>query len=326
MQDQQSNSFIFNFSKKQLSILKYSLVFFIPVLLVLILLELLVLNIPMNYKSNSNYFYKNKNVIEVMALGSSQMAGAVNPKYIDKPTICLASASQHHKLDFTIIKQLQPSLKNLKYVILELSSSHLELPHNSKNFWKNSVYLKYFNVNAYERKTYFKDKLIYLSNPDIYSKKLVDYYIFNKDKSKLNRFGFDENSYSGIFNSLNYDLVAISNLEIKPNHIENNKTFKENSDFLFSMIEYLNDNNINVIICTLPIYNTHKDELNTNIVKRRDSIISLIQMNYPNVIFLKKESDNASYKVTHFNNHNHLNPDGAKKFTKELNIVINKIE
>jgi len=324
MQDQQNNLYTSSFKEKQRYILTYSFLFFIPVAVICVLIELLVLNIPENYINNSNYYKKNKDKIEVMAFGSSQMAGAINPEFIDKPSICLASASQHHKLDFTILKQLQPRIKNLKYVVLELSTSHLELPHNSKDFWKNSIYLKYFKVNAFERKTYFKDELIFLSNTDIYSKKLIDYYVKNKNDFQLNKYGFETNNFNGIFNKLDYNEEEINKIKTFPNQFENPKTFKHNTEFLYSILDYLKGENIQPILCTLPLYKTYRASLNSQIIKRRDSIIVVIKRKYPEVVFIESERDSI-FNIRDFNNFNHLNPRGAEKFTKKLNETLNNL-
>lgn len=324
MQDLQNNLSTSSFKEKQRYILKYSLLFFIPVVVTYVLIELLVLNLPGNYINNSNYYKNNKDKIEVMAFGSSQMAGAINPEFIDKPSICFASASQHHKLDFTILKQLQPKTKNLKYVVLELSPSHLELPHNSKNFWKNSIYLKYFGVNAFERKTYFKDELIFLSNPDIYSKKLNDYFIKNKNDFQLNKYGFDTNNFNGIFNKLDYNETEINQLKAASNQLENPEIFKTNTLFLYSILDYLKEKQIHAIITTLPLYKTYRENLNKQIVKRRDSIILVIKRKYPEVVFIESENDSI-FNIRDFNNFNHLNPRGAEKLTKKLNKVLNKL-
>ncbi len=325
MQDRQNNLSISNFKEKQKYLLKYVFLFFIPVTVIFIIVELLVLEMPANYKNNSEYYSKNKDRIELMAFGTSQMAGAINPDFIEVPSICLASSSQHHKLDFTILKQLLPETKNLKHVVLELSTSHFELPYNSKSFWKNSVYLKYFNVNAFERKTYFKDELIFISNSDIYSEKLKDYYLLNKDEESLNLYGFNMGEGHGVFRKYNYDKVAISKLKTTPNQKENPAVFTHNTMYFYSMLDYLKEHQIQTIICSLPLYKTYREHLNPNIIRRRDSIIEVIKKTYPNVIFLNVEND-PDFKVEDFNNANHLDLSGAKIFSEKLNEILNNLD
>ena len=70
---------IFSFSKTQKRFLKYCLGFFIPVIIAYFILELLVLNIPINYKVFGTYLDTHSQEIEVMALGSSQMKCGFNP-------------------------------------------------------------------------------------------------------------------------------------------------------------------------------------------------------------------------------------------------------
>ena len=325
MQDLQKNLFTSSFKESKRYLFTYSLWFFIPVIIFYCIIEMLVLNIPTNYKSNSAYFNESKNDIELIALGSSQMDGAINPEYIDKTAICLASASQHHKLDFTILKQLHPSTNKLKYVVLELSNSHLELPHNSKVFWKNNVYLKYYNVNAFERATYFKDELIYISNPDIYSKMLNKHYIKKNSTEVLNKYGFNTNSFEGVFPKNDYNVEAINKIKARPNQIENLETYKINTAYLFSILDYIKDNDLQAVICTLPLYKTYVDNLNSNIVFRRDGIISEIRIKYPEVIFIEAEGD-PNFNITDFNNANHLNSDGAKKFSQLLNTTLSNLD
>ena len=324
MQDQKSSSSIFSFKKSHRRFLKQSLVFFIPVVLLYIIIELLVLQIPFNYDATSSFFNSEKEQIEIMALGPSQTNSAINPKYFEITTISLASTSQHHNLDFKILKQTKDRLPNLKYLVLELSYSHLELPHNSKDFWKNSVYLKYYNINAFERNTYFKDKLIFLARPDIYSKHLVNHYIKKKPGPTLNNFGFNENVSEGLFYNLEYNDSLITSKKFRINTEPNLTLFKYNTEFLFEMLDYTKKHNLNVVISTIPLYKTYLKARNPKILKRRDSILGVISEKYSNVRIFYKESDTIRFTTSDYVNQNHLNPRGAEKFSIELNEFIQK--
>ena len=322
MRGRKSNLSIFSFKEAQQSYLKQVLVFFIPVVLIFILVEILVLQIPANYKTTSDYFYSEKDKIEILALGPSQTNSAINPAHFDRPAMCLASTSQHHNLDFEILKQTKDRLPKLQYVILELSSSHLVLPHNSKIFWKNSIYLKYYNVNAFKRKTYFKDRLVFISRPDIYSRKLIDYYIKGKESPHFNRFGFNENNFDGLFKNLNYDEDAIAQKPFKLNARTNEALFGYNLAFLYKMLDYTKNEKLEVILCSMPLYKSYVKELDRKLVRRRDSVLNVIKLKYPHVRIFNKESDTINFTASDYINQNHLNPRGAKKFTKELNTFI----
>ena len=322
MPDQKKRSSIFSFSRKQKSFLKGSLVFFTPVVLIYTLLEILVLQIPFNYTHVSDYLNAEGRNIEILATGSSQMNLAINPEYFDQPAINFGSTSQHHNTDYNIITQTRDRLPSLKHVVLELSYSHLELPHNSKYFWKNNVYLKYYNVNNFERKTYFKDKLIFLSRPDIYSKAIIEHYLKKVNYTKFNKFGFDENNYRGVFRKVGYAEDKIPKHSSEINTTESLYLFNKNTEFLYEILNYLKIQNINTVIVTLPMHKYYLKDRDVKILKRRDSILEVISEIYPNVRIFRKEEDTINFKTSDYINHNHLNPAGAKKFTEALNEFI----
>ena len=134
MPDLRKSSSIFSFNKGQKSFLKWALVFFIPVIAIYAILEVLVLQIPFNYVNVSEHLASEAKNIKILTTGSSQMKCAVNPDFFETPAINFGSTSQHHNTDYSIITQTKDRLENLEVVVLELSYSHLELPHNSKFF------------------------------------------------------------------------------------------------------------------------------------------------------------------------------------------------
>src|SRR5690606_32496243 len=232
------------------------------------ILEMFATDLPINYKVVGEYLKSNSNKIELMALGSSQVKAGFNPAVCNKTAITLASASQHHKEDFLILQGTIDRLPNLKYVLFEVSYMHLELPYHQNDYWKNTIYLKYYNVNAFERKTYFKDELLYLSNSRYYTSKLKDYYIDNETEH-LNKFSFNTNNYKGAFSELNYDENKIAAHSFKIYTRENLAIFKHNTAYLFEMLEYMQQQNLKVILCTFPLYKTYLNKRNMNVVHRR---------------------------------------------------------
>lgn len=312
---------ISNFNKSLQQFLKYCMFFFTPVIVMYCILEILALQLPVTYKIVSEYLESNSSKIEFIALGSSQVKGGINPSLLQLRAITLASASQHHKEDFLILQGVIDRLPKLKYVLFEVSYMHLELPYHSQNYWKNNIYLNYYGINTFERQTYFNDKLIYLSNPRYFSSKLKDYYFYkgSENQEQLNEFGFNINNYYGSFHKLKYDTSEINNKYFKIYTHENLDIFKTNTTFLFQMLDYMKAKDLKVIISTIPLYKTYLKKRNPQIVHRRDSILSVIVKKYNNVVLLDKETDTVQFSVRDFLNENHLNPDGAKKFTALVN-------
>lgn len=317
---------IFSFNKAQLRFLKYCVVFLIPVILAYIVLELLVLNIPINYKVFGHYLDKHSQEIEVLGLGSSQEKNGFNPALSDKSALNLGSTGQHHNEDFHILKGTIERLPKLKYVVMEVSYNHLELPHRPNDYWKNTIYLKYYDVNAFERPTWFKDRLVYLSNVHFYSYILMDYYVHKKDKAILNEYGYDTNDFEGAFSKLDYNESKIVNHKFRVINREDSIVFKKNTAFLFEMMDYMKSKDLKVIICTMPLYKTYVKKRLPGLVHRRDSVLDVIKKKYNNVVLLEEEADTINFTVKDFLNENHLNPDGAKKFTPLLNQKLDSLD
>ena len=301
---------------------RYTILFFIPVILIYGITEYLTRKLPMEYKTIGTYLEKNSNKIELLILGSSQMKNAVNPEYLSKTTLNMASGNQHHDTDFKIIKQLLPRLKNLKTIVLEVSYSHFELPHNGKDFWKNRIYWEYYHINNFERPAWFKDRLIFLAHPPFFSEKIVNHYYYKKTKTGFNPFGFDTLNFDGDFKKFNYNLELIKKDRFKINLKPDKNLFKQNTHLFFKILDYLQNKNLQVIVVTAPMFKTYLPERVPEILYRRDSILDLVSKKYSNVNVFKKEEDTTHYSVFDYKNQSHLNPKGAKIYTKQLDSVL----
>lgn len=326
MPDHQKTLFTSNFKKAQLGFLKLCAWFFGPLILISIILEILTLNLPSNFKTIGNYLDENADKIEVLVVGSSKLQSALNPEWMNKPAINLASSSQHLNEDFAIIKGTIDRMPELEYVVFELSDLHLELPLHTTKYWKNNIFLKYYKVNAFDRPTYFGDRLIFLSNASYFFYQLEDYYIRKNEITEWNEYGFDTNRYLGAFRTLEYDEEKIRNSTFLTISWENKDVFRENTALVFKMLDYLKSKNQKVIICSVPNYKAYLPKANQNAIRRRDSILGVAAKRYSNVTIFNKEADTLSYTARDFTNVNHFNPDGAKIFTAQLNHLIDSLD
>lgn len=295
-----------------------ALLFFIPVIMCCIAVEMVTRNLPLRYTYIGNYLEKESANLEVMVLGSSQIKDAVNPQWLSRPSINLASTSQHHNTDLKILRGLKDRMPLLNTVMIELSYAHLELPHNDREFWKNNVFLEYYGVNCFDRKVWFKDHLIYISNPPFFSDAIFKEYISNEERDVFNEFGFNVNCYEGAFSRNDFDEEKIAQLDFVVRASENREIFKHNSSYFLNMIKELETMGLDVIVTTTPLYNTYKDKRNPHILKRRDSILQVVEQRFPKVRIFNCEADCTDFTVKDFLNHNHLNAEGARKFTEKL--------
>lgn len=310
----------------QKKFITYLFLFFIPVVLGYLVMEYATLEMDTSYKRNKAYLEEASEAIEVLILGSSHMRSAVNAGQLQQPAINLASGNQHHDTDFKLLKGMVERLPKLKTVVVEVSYSHFEYPHNGKNWWKHSYFLKYYDINTFERPVYFKDRLLYRANAPLITERLYSYYITKDTPATFTKYGFNTNNYFGRFKTLNYneDRIAVSNFRI--NTQPDLKTFRKNTSLFYELLEYCKEKNLEVIICTTPTYKTYLPKRNAEILQRRDRIFTDLQQKFTNIRFLEKEADTVNYGVRDYWNQSHVNPDGAKTFTGELQQLLNDLE
>lgn len=312
-----------NQPKKQSVFFKSLIFFFVPIVLFYFLVEFALWQVPQSYTYKGQYIKEQAATIELLALGSSQMQNAINPEYLSIPSINLGSTSQHHRIDFEILKQKRKQFPNLKTVVLELSTNHLQLPHNGKTYWKNPVYLKYYGVNTFERKTYFKDKLLYIARPDYFQDLLINHYITKKDTTKYNYYGFAINKMDGIFNALNYNDEKINKkVRIDIGTKVNKKLATYNAAYFEKIVAYCASQDLQVIICTIPMHRTFFKSRDKELGIKRDSLLHALSHSYKNVFIFNKEEDTLHFNTRDYLNTNHLNANGGKKFSMLLNAYL----
>ncbi len=294
-----------------------AILFLIPIVILVIGVEVLVRNIPNSISVSGEQLEEDNSSIKFLVLGSSQNKRAINPEFLTSNTLTVAGTRQGHKTDFYLLKDLHKHLPNLKRVFVGVTARHFESPPNGKNFWKYRSHLVYYNVNAFERPVYFKDKFIFLGNPNFYSDQLEDYYIKNK-KLTYNKFGFQLTGLNDRFAKFHHNEEEILKTFNSGNYPSLNRNFLDlSSKWFHKILEYCQENNIQVSLTKTPTFKNYNPLLDRDVLKRRDSIVDAALTTYPN-IGLFDEEENTLYKANHFINENHLNPKGAELFTKRL--------
>jgi len=298
-----------------------ALLFLVPVALVIMGIEAAVRNIPNSVSVSGKQLAKEGKTIETLILGASQNKRAINPEFLSQNTITVAGTRQGHKTDYYLLKDLHKQLPNLKQVVIAATYRHFESRPNSKNFWKYRSHLLYYDVNAFERTVYFKDKLLYLGNTNFYSDQLIAYYLKN-EKAVYNNFGFQIEGQRDRFKKLGYDETRVFETYTPNNYPDLNKEYIEyTTGWFYKVLSYCKENKLDVILTQTPTYKLYRDHQEAAVLHRRDSIVNDALKKYPKIRLLNEE-ESDDYKVQHYLNENHLNPAGAKIFTKKLDTFI----
>lgn len=296
-----------------------TVLFLLPIVIILGALELWVRNIPSSPDTISNYLHTESENLEVLVLGASQNQAAIHPAFMSRPTINMASGHQDYSEDYALLSQLKERLPKLNTVILPMTFAHLDTPPNKQEFWKHATFLYYYNVNAYGRKVYAKDRLLYLSNPSFYSKEILG-SLTPMNVQDFGTYGYLENANHSPFAKADFNPQRIDESPLSIYNRENELAVEQNTLAFKKILEFCKEQKLKTVIVLTPVTEKHYEGRNPNMVTRRDAFLKEILELYPEVLL--KDAEQTDYPLTDFNNHNHLSPLGAKKFTKELDLLL----
>lgn len=300
-----------------------TLAFFIPIILLILLIEIYLANYSSTFQQKSNYFNENKNEIELLILGSSHNQTALNPAHISKKKAAnLAFGGQGLELDYLLLKKNILETQKLNIIVLELSYHSLE-HSNPPNYHRNNLYKRFYNINNFNRPTTLMDNSIFFSNPLLYLGYLNPFV----EKEIMNKYGFvtknnSKDDNSNRFKNLNYNTKIIdndsNNIFITRSKTEDLKAYNHNIKIFSKMVDLSYEYKKEIIIISPPVYNSYYKNMLKSKINRRKKFIENLQKKHPKIIFLNFENE-ESFNVFDFKNEDHLNPKGAEKFTKMFN-------
>ncbi|WP_299213452.1 hypothetical protein [uncultured Dokdonia sp.] len=295
-------------------------IFLIPVIIGYAIVENYTRNLPLTPKVKADFYKKYQDTIEILVLGASQNRDAINPEFLSQKTLNLAFPDQDYYVSSKLLEQLAPTLPSLKTVIIPISYGHFETAPNQKETWKNSMYRHYFGTKVSEKFTYFKDNFLYISFPNYYSAKIRDH---RNGESHLdfNEFGYNNDVSTAIFQKLKYDSIVIAGQPIHITPPQPNLGFvAENAEKLEAILKYCNAHNYKVILIETPTTTRFKEQRIPEVLYRKDSIRSVVTAIYK-MRYIEADST-QKYYLKDYRDDNHLSPQGAEKFTKRLNKII----
>lgn len=300
--------------------------FLFPFLLLLVAIELYVLYYPSTFNRKANYLHANASTAEMLILGSSHNQNALNPEFLKLKTINLANASQDVQIDAALFFKYAPQMKNLKAVILELDYFTLEEKNDKENF-RLPWYKRFFGIELYPVSIYNRVS-VYASSPSFFNKVLMDAVNPKKTKYHINEYGFITNDFPGVMEDQKYDTAKLASTAAE--RLKNKHTavspfnLNFNKSKLNAIINYCIANKIEVLMLAAPMYSTYiSNEVAEKNIRKRQYTDSL-KTAAPSVHYFDYEKD-ARFTVHDFKNDDHLNSDGAKKYTIIIDSLVNTI-
>jgi hypothetical protein len=289
----------------------------LPIIAIIIYLEINLYKIPNTYNTKRVYFEQNMDKVETLVLGSSHALNAVNPAFLDKKAFNMANTSQTLYYDAALTTQYLDKMPQLKTVCINLSYfSFFAQLEDGTEAWRTLYYYYFWQIQC--DYTYKLDLRKY-SLMALYGNNTTLKYLSNNWKINeaplLRSNGFmpkDTANKYVINDQTGYErCVAHQNEKV-------NYRRKEIENRLSLFIDLLrHKRGIHVILFTTPVYKTYSQYLNKSDVEENNLIIKTLcdkyKINYYNY------ADDSRFLITDFANNDHLNLDGAAKFSKIFN-------
>jgi hypothetical protein len=309
---------IFNFRRDAMKkFIPKIIIFFLPVVIVLCILEMLLQIIPNDYKYKRDQLLKNAKDIEVLILGSSHTYYGINPDYLTLRGFNLANGSQSLELDYSLLETYGSNLDNLKIVVVPVSyfSLYYELALWSES-WRIKNYVLYYHIKyPFSIKNNFE-----LLNSTVISNLYRLYqYITDRDSPiAVSDAGFRLSGTSTVDNDLE---KTGRDRALAHTGFYDTERFFYNQKMIKNIIEWCNKRNITLIFVTAPAYYTYRDNLDKVQLNETINYMVNIGKENNNVYYYNFLEDN-DFIADDFFDADHLNEIGAKKFTKKIDRII----
>jgi hypothetical protein len=303
---------------------KSSLFFIIPIVILGVLLEVFLRNIPNDYSYKNDYLDLKSNEIEVLFLGSSHVYFGINPEYSKFKSFNASHISQSLNFDLAILEKYKNKWSSLKCIVIPVDYfSMYKTLTNGIEKWRVKNYSIYYNIH---KESYYKCNFeIFNNSLKMNWERLKSSYCNNSTDITCNKWG-----WGTIYNSKNSkDLIKTGMAAAKRHTVKSNADlcFEDNVKTLNSLVEFAKKNKIKIIFYTSPAYKTYVDNLEQKQLKRTIDLVSQKTSKNLNTVYYNLLND-KSFIAEDFYDADHLNEKGAKKLTfimDSLIIANNKI-
>jgi hypothetical protein len=299
------------------------IIFFLPVIVVVCILEVFLRIIPNDYKYKRDQLLENAENVEILILGNSHAHYGINPEYLTMRGFNFSNISQSLDLDYALLETYGSKLENLKIVIIPVSYSSLfsSLLYGDEA-WRIKNYVLYYRIKC---ATSIQNNFELLNGTMIAN--LYRLYQYMKDRG-----GGGGITVSDAGFGLKYSSTIKNNLEetgktaaLRHTYYDE-KIFFHNQEMIQNIIEWCNKKDVKVVFVTLPAYYAYVNELNDIQLNKTINYTDDIVEKAENVYYYNFLEDN-NFIADDFFDADHLNETGAEKFTKMIDeIIINMVD
>ena len=285
-----------------------------PVVLPLVLMEVAVRHIPNNYNFKNDFMTSQSEGLETLIMGNSHGYLGINPEYLDTAAFNLCNLAE--SMDYTnkLYTKFDPQLNNLKTLVIPISYEGM--------FLKNMGVSRY-NYNLYydlKINDYLVDNLEILNGNWI--DLITDCYSYYVDKTpspylQTSALGW----FSEISDNKKFDYDRMEQLALRDTN-NDIATLNYNIAIVKELISKLQKKGITLVMVSTPLHEGYRKFLDANQLNLLKTSAQQLADQSENVMYYNF-MDSVLFEDSDFMDGDHLNTEGAAKFTRILNQLIN---
>jgi hypothetical protein len=251
---------------------------------------------------------------DVLIVGDSHLLTSLNPKQMNSALNICQSAEPYYltylKLKFLLEKNIKPDT-----VIIGFGHQNISNFNDYKlkdEFWTDRM----FNANYL-----LANDILNISNLEINYLKL--FFVYTRNMCLIPKIGHYKN-FIGQFEGRNNNNNKIDNHQKRIDLIFYYKDYDVSElciSYLDSIIDISEKNQITPILLGTPVTDEYYQLIPEKIIER----YALIKARYSKEGIRVIDLTRSKYSIDYFNDSDHLNFRGAKKFTEEINILLSDI-
>ncbi|UPT69463.1 MAG: DUF1574 domain-containing protein [Flavobacterium sp. JAD_PAG50586_2] len=297
-----------------------TILFSLPVIIVLIAFEFSLRHIPNDYAYKRHYLDTKSSEIEVLYLGSSHIYCGINPEFSELKSFNASHVSQSLNYDLAILEKYKDNWSKLKCIVLPVDYfSMYTTIETGVEKWRVKNYTIYYGLNSI-----ISNEGRFELTTGKFSSNISRLWAYHQNGSNdlsCNKLGWGTN-----YNSKNSkDLIETGKIAAERHTVKiiDTECYEKNRKALETIIGFAKTKDIKVILITCPAYKSYVNRLNQKQLNSTISFINKLCLENSNAFYYNLLND-KSYTSDDFFDANHLNDIGARKLTLQLDYLINQ--
>lgn len=296
-------------------LIKNSVLLLFPFILIAGLVEYRLRHVSNEFSSTKAALDAKAGEVEILITGTSHVQNGVAPQFLELPAFNLGYASQSLYYDTQLVLKYVDSIPNLKLVIFAISYHALEYRlTNTAERWRTGFFRQVYGIPSEDGEEGFQ--LTNYSHIALYTP---------KEAVRLASGGFLGAAEAEATRDQTPAIVTRG--EVSEDFGRRRIRFHENQmrqgDLLYNVAvlergcALLKGRNVSVVFITVPTHHTYFDQINVTSYQRMQETIKQITEKY-GVLYFNYLRDDRFTQEDFFNS-DHLNKQGAEKFSHILN-------